>query len=559
MSLQPSAVPSSVENNAKQETKRRSADYHPSIWGHHFLSYASDSVDTDDNAELLKLKEEIISMLRDDANKPEQKLELVNAIQRLGVSYHFESEIREIIEEVYKAHNETDLGDGTDELYSISLRFRLLRQHGYKIPCDVFNKFKDNNGSFKASLTEDVRGMFSFYEASHLRIHGETILDEALAFTTNQLESWVATQPSSHLAGQIKHALTRPLRKSLPRLEARYYMNIYHEEASHNEVILTFAKLDFNILQKLHQKELSVITKWWKDLNFAQKLPFARDRIVECYFWILGVYFEPEYLKGRRLLTKVISITSIIDDIYDVYGTIDELELLTSAIERWDMSVIDQLPDYMKLCYKALLDIYNEIESEMTNQKKLYRLDFAKEAMKSIVRNYHTEAKWCHENYFPTLDEYMSVALVTSAYQLLPTTSFVEMGDVATKEAFEWLFSYPKVLKAASIICRLMDDIVGHKHEQKRGHVASAIECHMKEHGVSEEETIKVFREQIANAWKDINEAFLKPTAAPVPLLDRILNFSRVIDLLYKDNDSYTNSYLTKDHVASLLRDPVQL
>ncbi|XP_044496800.1 (-)-germacrene D synthase-like [Mangifera indica] len=559
MSLQVLAVPSSVENNAKQETQRRSANYHPSIWGHHFLSYASDSVDTDDNPELLKLKEEIISMLRDDSNKPEQKLELVNAIQRLGVSYHFESEVREILEEVYKAHNETDLGDHTDELYSISLRFRLLRQHGYKIPCDVFNKLKDNNGSFKASLTEDVRGMLSFYEASHLRIHGETMLDEALAFTTNQLECWVATQPSSHLAGQIKHALTRPLRKTLPRLEARYYMNIYHEEASHNEVILTFAKLDFNILQKLHQKELGVITKWWKDLNFAQKLPFARDRIVECYFWILGVYFEPEYLKGRRLLTKVISITSIIDDIYDVYGTIDELELLTSAIERWDISTIDQLPDYMKLCYKALLDIYSEIEPEMTNQEKLYRLDFAKEAMKSIVRNYHTEAKWCNENYVPTLDEYMSVALVTSGYQLLATTSFVEMGDVATKEAFEWLFSYPKVLKAALIISRLLDDIVGHKHEQKRGHVASAIECHMKEHGVSEEETIKVFREQIANGWKDINEAFLKPTAAPVPLLDRILNLSRAADFIYKDDDCYTNSYLTKDHVASMLRDPIQL
>lgn len=97
--------------------------------------------DTDDNPELLKLKEEIISMLRDDANKPEQKLELVNAIQRLGVSYHFESEVREILEEVYKARDETDLGDGTDELYSISLRFRLLRQHGYKIPCGIFYKF----------------------------------------------------------------------------------------------------------------------------------------------------------------------------------------------------------------------------------------------------------------------------------------------------------------------------------------------------------------------------------------------------------------------------------
>ncbi|KAJ0044676.1 hypothetical protein Pint_04331 [Pistacia integerrima] len=464
MSFHVSAVPSSVKNNAKEETKRRSADYHPSIWGHHFLSYATDSMESeDDNAKLLKLKEEIKSMLMDDANKSLQKLDLVNVIQRLGVSYHFESEVNEILEDVYEAHNESNSGDDTDDLYSISLKFRLLRQHGYKISCDVFNEFKDNNGSFKASLAEDVRGMLSLYQASNLRVHGENILDEALTFTTNHLESWVATQPSSPVAGQVKHALTRPLRKSLPRLEARYYMSIYHEEASHNEVILTFAKLDFNILQKLHQKELSAITKWWKDLNFAQELPFARDRIVECYFWILGVYFEPEYLMGRRFLTKVISITSIIDDIYDVYGTIDELELLTSAVERWNISAIDQLPDYMKLCYKALLDIYSEIEPEMADQGKLYRLDFAKEAMKSIVRNYHTEAKWCHEKYFPTLDEYMSVALVTSAYQLLTTTSFVGMGDVATKEAFEWLFSYPKVLKAASIICRLMDDIVGHK------------------------------------------------------------------------------------------------
>ena len=56
--------------------------------------------------------------------------------------------------------------------------------------------------------------------------------------------------------------------------------------------------------------------------------------MVECYFWILGVYFEPEYILARRILTKVIAMTSFIDDIYDVYGTIEELEIFTSAVER---------------------------------------------------------------------------------------------------------------------------------------------------------------------------------------------------------------------------------
>ena len=59
--------------------------------------------------------------------------------------------------------------------------------------------------------------------------------------------------------------------------------------------------------------------------------------MVECYFWILGVYFEPQYLLARRMLTKVIALTSIIDDIYDVYGTLEELVLFTDAIERFQL------------------------------------------------------------------------------------------------------------------------------------------------------------------------------------------------------------------------------
>ena len=84
--------------------------------------------------------------------------------------------------------------------------------------------------------------------------------------------------------------------------------------------------------------------------------------------------------------------------------------------------------------------------------------------MKNIVKNYFFEAKWCHQNYIPTMDEYMTVALVTSAYPMLSTTSFVGMGDIVTKESFEWLFSnVPRFIRASSIVCRLMDDIVSHK------------------------------------------------------------------------------------------------
>ena len=61
------------------------------------------------------------------------------------------------------------------------------------------------------------------------------------------------------------------------------------------------------------------------------------------------------------------------------------------------------------------------------------------------------------------MEEYMQVALVTCSYEMLSTNSFVGMGDMATQKAFEWVSSCPLIVRASSVICRLMSDLVGHK------------------------------------------------------------------------------------------------
>ena len=115
------------------------------------------------------------------------------------------------------------------------------------------------------SLRDDVRGMLSLYEAAHMRVEGEEVLNEALNFTTyhlgNIVENYIFNNDTS-LEAQIHQALQQPLRKRLPRLEALRYIPIYQHEDSHNEALLMLAKLDFNLLQELHQKELSQISKY---------------------------------------------------------------------------------------------------------------------------------------------------------------------------------------------------------------------------------------------------------------------------------------------------------
>ncbi|KAK6157136.1 hypothetical protein DH2020_011384 [Rehmannia glutinosa] len=556
--MNPSAPSISTKNNVSLEDVRRSVTYHPTIWGDYFLAYTSEvtEISAAEVEELEKQKEIVRKLLTQTPNDSLQKMELVDAIERLGVGYHFVKEIdtslRNIQDINYPKYNNKD----SDDLYIVALRFRLLRQHGYYLPCaDVFDKFIDQQGNFKESLANNVEGMLSLYEASHFGVDGEEILDKALAFSSSRLES-LLHQMSKSLSTKVSEALKSPIHKSVTRLAARKFITMYQQDDSHNKMLLNFAKLDFNILQKIHQKELSDITRWWKALDFANKLPFARDRMVECYFWILALYFEPHLGIARRILTKVIAIASVFDDIYDIYGTLDDLQLFTNIIQSWDANALEGLPPYMRICYKALLEIYDEMENEMEKVGTPYCVQYAKKEMKKLVSAYMEEAKWFYNKYTPTMEEYMKVAVVSSGYVMLSTTSLVGMGDLVTKEDFDWFSREPLLVRASATIARLMDDMVGYGFETK----LSAVQCYMNHYGASEMEAFAEFQEQVKKAWKDINQECLQKTTVSFPILMNVVNLARAINLLYMDEDGYTNPKAkVKDYIKCVLIEPVTI
>ncbi|KAK8589192.1 hypothetical protein V6N12_023595 [Hibiscus sabdariffa] len=437
---------SSQDGNLSKE-HRHLAKFVPDVWGDTFLAPPPE-LDMDDitRSEYEELKEQVRRRLVTSMDKPSQKLVLVDTVQRLGVAYHFEKEIEEALQIIYHhrcSHTQID-DDDHNGLYTTSVRFRLLREHGFNVDCETFNKFRDEEGRFRESLISDVKGMLELYEAAHFQVHGENILEEALSFTNFHLKL-AETKVDYPLSTQIADALNRPLRKSLPRLVARSYISIYQEYGTHNPNLLKFAKLDFKTVQHLHKKELYELNRWWRGLDVPINFPFTRDRFVECYFWILGVYFEPHYTVGRNFMTKVIALISILDDIYDAYGTYEELEIFTKAIYRWDINCIDQLSDCMKVWYREVLKVYKDMGDLMSKEGKTYRVQFAIDAMKRQSQAYYVEAKWFHQKYIPTMEEYMSIALMSSAYPNLTIASLVGMEDNITKDTFIWAFNVPKM------------------------------------------------------------------------------------------------------------------
>ena len=74
------------------------------------------------------LKEKVRMMFNKMENEIDQ-LEFIDVSQRLGVAYQFNDEIRNILDNIYNSQT----SKLKNNLYATSLKFRLLRQHGYNI------------------------------------------------------------------------------------------------------------------------------------------------------------------------------------------------------------------------------------------------------------------------------------------------------------------------------------------------------------------------------------------------------------------------------------------
>ncbi|XBI97412.1 hypothetical protein VPH35_017786 [Triticum aestivum] len=149
----------------------------------------------------------------------------------------------------------------------LALRFRLLREHGHWVSPDVFNRFKSEDGSFIYDITNEPRTLLCLYNASHLLVHGELALEETIAFARHHLESCSGSFKTP-LAQQVQRALHIPMPRTNKRVEMLHYILEYEQE-EHNPILLELAKLDFNIQQNVHSKELKAITRWDKSAAFV--------------------------------------------------------------------------------------------------------------------------------------------------------------------------------------------------------------------------------------------------------------------------------------------------
>jgi hypothetical protein len=577
------------------DEQRRKGNHHSNIWEHdviHSLTTSTSYGATEYRERAETLTEEIkillLSEMEDSCSDSGRdlidRLQIVDIIECLGIDRHFQPEIKVAMDYVYRYWNKRGIGPGsrdspTKDLNATALGFRALRMHRYNVSSGVLENFKDKNGQFfcnssgeeeQGKADKRVRSMLSLFRASNISFSGEKVLDEAKTLTREYLNQVLTgeavTDVDQSLLSEVKYALEFPWHCSVPRWEARSFIEIYKQnnpwlKSNINQKILELAKLDFNIVQCTHQKEMQLISSWWTDSHLPQ-LDFYRKRHVELYFWVVLAAFEPQFSTSRIAFTQLSTLCTVLDDLYDTHGTLDELKIFTEGVRRWDISSIGSLPDYIKKIFEFFMKTSNEWNAEVEKrQGRDMAAYIRKNGWERYLESYLQEAEWIATGYVPSFDEYLKNGQASSGMSVLNLIPLLLMGQILPDDILQQIFYPSKIHELLELTVRLKDDITDFELEKERGEIASSLECYLKEKpGSSREDALNHMNGILDLSFSELNREFLKHDNVPLCCKKFVFNFARGMHFLfkYKDFVSISNEEV-KDQIVKVLVEQVPL
>nr|WJJ50356.1 diterpene synthase 2 [Cephalotaxus harringtonia] len=504
---------------------------------------------------------------------------MVDRLERLGISRHFKCEIKQALDDVYRCWTKNEIVEGissASDIVNSSVCFRILRWNGFDVSPDLFLSYL-KDGDFLASLEKSgqaVMAMLNLYKASQVMFPGERILEEVKSFSRNYLTKSEANSTVhdknivlKDLDREVEYALSIPWLASLERIEHRRYIenycldDIWIGKTSYkipyinNEVFLTLAKKDYNICQAIQQKELEELEKWFVDAKFGD-LHFARQKLVYCYFSVASTLFSPEMSAARIVWTKNAVLTTVIDDFYDVGGSIEELHYFLEAVRRWDMAKIFSFSYSVKILFSALYNTVNDIAQNAWSFQGRDVSIHLREIWDRLLSSMMKEAEWAKTGYIPSMQEYMEIGKISIALEPIVLISLYFVGPKLSEQIIRH-HEYNNLMELVSICGRLLNDIQSYKREAKEGKL-NAMTLSMKEYPpASAENALERIRQIVNESTHKLLGNLLQPSVLPRDCKQLYWNMVRIMQLIYLKTDGFSSPTEMLEHINTVIFDPV--
>ncbi|KAK4439279.1 Tricyclene synthase 0e23, chloroplastic [Sesamum alatum] len=410
------------------------------------------------------------------------------------------------------------------------------------------------DGKFRRNLSEDIRGLMELYEAAQLSFQGEYILDEAASFSSQLLHQY-CLDVDDNLSRIVMGMLRYPYHKTIPRLTRKDFLQHFEGINGWGKTLKELAIMDLRKGQSVYQGELTQVSKWWNELGLEKKLKLVRNQIPKWYTWSMSILIDDFSLSLQRVeLTKSVAFIYLIDDIFDVVGTLDELTIFTEAVNKWEYTAVDMLPDYMKMCYWALLDTTNHISLEIYKRHGHNPIDSLKTSWASLCSAYLVEAKWFASGVSPTANMHLENGKVSTGVYVVLVHLFFLLGLGRTSGGTINLPDVSELISGVATILRLWNDLGGAKDGNEDGTDGSYIDFYMKDHpGLSMAQAQDHVIDTIASEWKSLNKECFRLNHFSASSFKRAsLNLARIIPLMY-DYDDNQRLPVLEDYVKFML------
>nr|AKP96362.1 ent-kaurene synthase [Grindelia hirsutula] len=502
------------------------------------------------------------------------RLSMVDTLQKLGIAQHFRVEIQDVLDETYRCWVQKDEQIFTD-VVTCALAFRVLRISGYEVSSDPLTEITKEGDYMNAPEDEepfkDIYSALEVHRASQIMYQEELTLGERVLRSSDFLIQRLSAEAvPSNIHKEVEHALKFPFNGCLERISARRnieHYNIdntrilkttYRSSNTGNQDYLRLAVEDFNACQSIYRREVESLERWVVE-NRLNQLKFARQKTAYCYFSVAATLSSPELSDARISWAKNAILTTVVDDFFDVGGSMDELANLIQCVEKWNVNVeTDCCSETVRIVFLALKDAICWIGGAAFKWQGRDITSHVIQIWLDLMKSMWREAIWTKDAYMPTINEYMENAYVSFALGPIVLPALYFIGPILSEETVQ-SSEYHYLFELMSTQGRLLNDIQSFKREFKEGKF-NAVALHMsrEKSGIVQEEVVEEMKTLVETKRREMIKLVLEAKGSIVPRAckDAFWNMCNVVKLFYATDDGFTGNAI-HDIVKQVIYEPV--
>ncbi|VAH35752.1 unnamed protein product [Triticum turgidum subsp. durum] len=494
------------------------------------------------------------------------QLSMLDVLEKIGISRHFAGEIKSVLDFTYSRWLQRDEEIMLDT-ETCAMAFRILRMNGYDVSSDSLSHLTE------ASVhLNDTRSLLELYKVSQVSTSkDELILDSIGSWSGRLLKEQLRSskaQRTTPLLREVEHALDSPFYTTLDRLEHK--MNIEKFDfmehqmlclpRQRNQDLLALGVMDFNTSQIVCQQELQHLESWVKDSRLNQ-LPFARQKLAYFYLSAAGTMLPGELSDARILWAKNGALTTVVDDFFDVGGSKNELENLTTLVEMWDKhEEIQYYSKHVEIVFSAIYNSVNQLGAKASAVQSHNVTKHFVDIWQDLMRNMMTEVEWRESGYIPTPEEYMENAVVTFALGPIVLPALYFIGPKITEYTVRDT-EYNELFRLMSTCGRLLNDVQTYEREYIDGKINSvSLLVHQSGGSLTIPEARKELQEPIDTCRRDLLRLVLKEDSVMPRLCKELFwKMCKTCYFFYYQGDAFSSPDEKVGAVDAVIHEPLQL